>query len=204
MSFETVESKVSYGIGRNMGEQLKQSPVPSLDINAVVVGIKEAFAGEAAQLDGAVLEEAFAQINQVIEKQVAEQAQANVQKGLDFLAENAKKDGITTLESGLQYEVITKGEGKTPELNSQVKTHYHGTLIDGSVFDSSYDRGQPATFPVSGVIAGWTEALQLMSEGDKWRLFIPSELAYGERGSQGAIGPNEALVFDIELLEVLG
>lgn len=203
MSFETVEAKVSYGIGRNMGEQLKQSPVPSLDINAVVVGIKEAFAGEASQVEAAQLEEAFAQINQVIEKQVAEQAQANVQKGLDFLAENAKKEGVISLESGLQYEIVNSGSGKTPEASSQVKTHYHGTLIDGSVFDSSYDRGQPATFPVNGVIAGWTEALQLMSEGDKWRLYIPSELAYGERGSQGAIGPNEALIFDIELLEVV-
>ena len=119
-----------------------------------------------------------------------------------FLAANADKPGVTTLPSGLQYEVITAGTGQKPTLRSSVTTHYHGTLPNGTVFDSSYQRGQPATFPVNGVIAGWTEALQLMPEGSKWRLYIPSDLAYGKRGAGRDIGPDAALVFDVELLKV--
>ena len=203
MSLETVEQKVSYGIGRNMGEQLKQSPVPNLDMNAVIVGIKEVFEGVQPQLSNEELEMAFSQINQLIQQKVAAAAGENQPKGDAFLAENGKKEGVVTLESGMQYEVINAGSGKTPSSTDQVKTHYHGTLIDGSVFDSSYDRGQPATFGVNQVIAGWTEALQLMQEGAKWRLYIPANLAYGERGSQGAIGANETLIFDVELLEVM-
>ena len=126
----------------------------------------------------------------------------NKAEGEAFLAENAQKPGITTLPSGLQYEIITEGTGKKPTLRSSVTTHYHGTLPSGKVFDSSYQRGQPATFPVNGVIAGWTEALQLMPEGSKWRLYIPSDLAYGKRGAGRDIGPDSALVFDVELLKV--
>jgi FKBP-type peptidyl-prolyl cis-trans isomerase FklB len=123
--------------------------------------------------------------------------------GDTFLAENAKKDGVVVLESGLQYEVITEGSGALPTLASTVRTHYHGTFADGRVFDSSVERGEPAEFPVGGVIAGWTEALQLMKEGSKWRLYVPSDLAYGEQGSQGAIPPHCALVFEVELLNVV-
>ena len=119
-----------------------------------------------------------------------------------FLSENAKRDGITVLASGLQYEVLTAGEGAKPALENTIRAHYHGTLSDGTVFDSSYDRGEPAEFPISGVIPGWTEALQLMGTGSKWRLYIPSELAYGEQGV-GSIPPHSALVFDVELLEIL-
>ena len=123
--------------------------------------------------------------------------------GAAFLADNAKKEGVTVTESGLQYEVITEGTGATPSAESTVRTHYHGMFTDGSVFDSSVDRGEPAEFPVGGVIAGWTEALQLMKEGSKWRLTIPYNLAYGEQGSQGAIPPFSTLVFEVELIAVL-
>ena len=122
--------------------------------------------------------------------------------GEKFLEENKDKDGVTTLESGLQYKVLEEGAGKQPSATDSVTVHYRGSLIDGREFDSSYSRGQPATFPVNGVIAGWVEALQLMKEGDKWQLFIPSDLAYGQRGSGPDIGPDEVLVFDIELLKV--
>jgi FKBP-type peptidyl-prolyl cis-trans isomerase FklB len=120
----------------------------------------------------------------------------------NFLEENATKEGVTVLESGLQYKVLTEGSGKTATETDSVTVHYLGTLPDGTKFDSSYDRGEPATFPVNGVIAGWVEALQLMKEGDKWQLYIPSDLAYGERGAGGVIGPNATLVFDVELITV--
>jgi len=124
------------------------------------------------------------------------------EEGEAFLTANKEKEGVVTLPSGLQYQVITEGTGEKPSVNSNVTTHYHGTTIDGKVFDSSVQRGQPASFPVSGVIKGWTEALQLMPVGSKWRLFIPSELAYGERGAGDAIGPHSALIFEVELLSI--
>ena len=129
-------------------------------------------------------------------------ADINLREGEEFLAINATKKGVVTLESGMQYEVLTSGSGATPGLNDKVTTHYTGTLIDGTVFDSSVERGQPASFPVSGVIKGWTEALQLMKEGDKWKLYIPYDLAYGERGAGANIGPYAALIFEIELISV--
>ena len=126
----------------------------------------------------------------------------NLKEGEAFLDENKKKEGVTTLPSGLQYKVLKSGAGKTPKATDKVTTHYRGTLIDGTVFDSSYDRGEPTTFPVGGVIRGWTEALQLMKEGDKWQLYVPAQLGYGERGAGGKIGPNTTLLFEIELLKV--
>ncbi len=151
----------------------------------------------------AELQAAF-QVLQSKMQAAAEAAAAQAaQAGVDFLAENAKREGVITLESGLQYEVVTAGTGATPDASSTVRTHYEGTLISGEVFDSSYKRGQPAEFPVGGVIAGWTEALQLMQEGAKWRLYIPSELAYGARGAGNSIPPHSALIFDIELIKVL-
>jgi FKBP-type peptidyl-prolyl cis-trans isomerase FklB len=134
----------------------------------------------------------------------AEAGAKNIKAGEAFLAENAKKDGVKTTASGLQYKVVKSGSGKTPGLNDTVKVHYHGTLIDGTVFDSSVDRGEPVTFPVNGVIPGWTEALQLMKVGDKWQLVIPAKLAYGENGAGGKIGPNSVLQFDVELLAIEG
>ena len=129
-------------------------------------------------------------------------APAIAETGADFLANNAKKEDVTVTESGLQYEVIQSGEGRSPGRTDRVTVHYRGTLVDGREFDSSYKRGEPATFPLNRVIAGWTEGLQLMKEGDKWRLFIPSNLGYGQRGAGGMIGPNETLIFEVELLKV--
>ncbi len=126
----------------------------------------------------------------------------NLKEGEAFLAANAKKEAVTTLPSGLQYKVLKSGKGKSPKATDTVKVHYHGTLLDGTVFDSSVERGEPATFPVNGVIPGWVEALQIMKEGDKWQLTIPPKLAYGERGAGGKIGPNSVLVFDVELLSI--
>jgi FKBP-type peptidyl-prolyl cis-trans isomerase FklB len=141
-------------------------------------------------------------IRQRMQVEAQQKAEAAAAECRAFLAENAKRDGVVVLESGLQYEVLSAGDGAKPTREDSVRTHYHGTLIDGSVFDSSYQRGQPAEFPVGGVIAGWTEALQLMNAGSKWRLYVPSELAYGAQGV-GSIPPHSTLVFDVELLDVL-
>jgi FKBP-type peptidyl-prolyl cis-trans isomerase len=130
-------------------------------------------------------------------------AQDNLQKGKDFLEQNAQQDGVISTASGLQYKVLEEGAGSLPSANDQVTVHYRGTSIDGAEFDSSYSRGQPATFPVGGVISGWVEALQIMPQGSKWELYIPSNLAYGERGAPPSIGPNETLVFEVELLKVV-
>jgi len=203
MSFETPAQIVSYLIGRQVGDQLKTNQFPDFDIDGVAKGIKDTFAEAEMPLSEEQIEGAYKVIQeqmQVIQEKAAVEGQ---KEGADFLAENAKKDGIITLESGLQYEVMVEGKGDKPSKESTVRTHYHGTFIDGKVFDSSVERGQPAEFPVGGVIAGWTEALQLMAEGSKWRLFIPSDLAYGPQGSQGAIPPHSALVFEVELLNIL-
>jgi FKBP-type peptidyl-prolyl cis-trans isomerase FklB len=141
-------------------------------------------------------------IQDFFKKQQAKASESVIEEGEKFLIDNAKRNEVTTLESGLQYEILKTGEGPKPSLNDQVTTHYHGTLIDGTVFDSSVDRGEPATFPVSGVIKGWTEALQLMSVGSKWKLFVPYDLAYGERGAGPQIGPFTTLVFEVELIKI--
>ncbi|NLD14397.1 MAG: FKBP-type peptidyl-prolyl cis-trans isomerase [Gammaproteobacteria bacterium] len=202
IELNTDESRVSYGIGRQMGEQLRQNPPPGTDIEAVAAGLRDAFAGVESAVSQEALVASFAIIREQMEAAEAEKAKAAARAGKDFLQDNAKKDGVVTLESGLQYEILTTGEGDKPVRESTVRTHYHGTLIDGSVFDSSYERGQPAEFPVSGVIAGWTEALQLMPVGSKWRLYVPSELAYGGQ-AVGSIPPHSTLVFDVELLAIL-
>ncbi|WP_341707529.1 FKBP-type peptidyl-prolyl cis-trans isomerase [Halopseudomonas sp.] len=200
---DTDEKRVSYGIGRQMGEQLLASNIPDLALELVAAGLKDAFQQQSSQVPEGELQAAF-QVLQGKMQAAAEAAAAQAaQAGVDFLTENAKREGVITLESGLQYEVVTAGTGATPEASSTVRTHYEGTLISGEVFDSSYKRGQPAEFPVGGVIAGWTEALQLMQEGAKWRLYIPSELAYGARGAGNSIPPHSALIFDIELIKVL-
>ncbi|MFZ2288586.1 MAG: FKBP-type peptidyl-prolyl cis-trans isomerase [Halopseudomonas yangmingensis] len=201
-SFDNDALRVSYGIGRQMGDQLSNSNIPDLDLDAVASGLKDAFAGRPSQVDEQALQAAFQQLQARMQEAAEQEAQAARQAGVDFLAENARRDGVVTLASGLQYEVISAGTGATPGASSTVQTHYEGTLINGEVFDSSYRRGQPAEFPVGGVIAGWTEALQLMQEGAKWRLFIPSDLAYGARAA-GSIPPHSTLVFDIELLKVM-
>ncbi|MBE8716762.1 FKBP-type peptidyl-prolyl cis-trans isomerase [Cellvibrio polysaccharolyticus] len=200
----TPEAKASYGIGRQMGEQLAANPFEGVVNSAVAAGLIDALEGKESTVSRADLEAAFGVISQRMQEVQAAKAKELAGAGEAFLAENAKKAGITTTASGLQYEVITEGEGAKPTATSRVKTHYHGTLIDGTVFDSSYDRGQPIDFAVNGVIAGWTEALQLMPVGSKWRLYVPYNLAYGERGAGAAIGPFSTLIFDVELLDIVG
>ena len=177
-----------------------------LDPQVLAKGIMDAMTKQKPQMTEDEIRATLLAFQQQLQKdaqtKMQKEAEANVAKGKKFLADNAKKEGVKTTKSGLQYKVIKSGSGKTPKLTDEVTTHYRGTLIDGTEFDSSYKRKQPATFPVNRVIGGWTEALQLMKEGDKWQLFIPSDLAYGERGSGPDIGPNEVLIFDIELLKV--
>lgn len=202
-NYTTVEQRVSYGIGRQMGDQLAANPFDGVDAAAVAAGVMDALQGKESVVASADLEAAFGEISQRMKAKEAEKSKLMAAEGEAFLAENAKKEGVTVTASGLQYEVVTAGTGPKPSASSRVKTHYHGTLIDGTVFDSSYNRGQPIDFAVNGVIAGWTEALQLMPTGSKWRLYIPYNLAYGERGAGGSIAPYSALIFDVELLEVL-
>ncbi|MET1257190.1 FKBP-type peptidyl-prolyl cis-trans isomerase [Aliikangiella maris] len=201
--YNTHELKASYGVGRNMGMQLLNQSFDGLAIDAVAKGLIDAFNQAESLVSENELNESFQHITKIMQAKQAELSQGVIEEGKRFLSENSKKDGVTVTESGLQYEVITAGEGEKPTASSRVQTHYHGTLIDGTVFDSSYERGQPAEFAVNGVIAGWTEALQLMNVGAKWRLTIPYELAYGERGAGNAIGPYSTLVFDVELLAIL-
>ncbi len=202
MSFDTIEQRVSYGVGRQLGDQLRNNPFKEFDITAVQAGISDALADVTSQVSDEDLNEAFSVISKKLQEQEQAAAKEASAEGEIFLADNAKRDEVTVTESGLQYEVITTGEGEKPSAESTVSVHYHGTFANGDVFDSSVERGQPAEFPVNGVIAGWTEALQLMTEGSKWKLTIPYDLAYGERGSQGAIPPYATLVFDVELLSI--
>ncbi|MCR9234075.1 MULTISPECIES: FKBP-type peptidyl-prolyl cis-trans isomerase [Gimesia] len=199
------KQKVSYGIGYNLGQNLMRDNL-DLDPQVLAKGIMDAMTKQKPQMTEDEIRATLLAFQQQLQKdaqtKMQKEAEANVAKGKKFLADNAKKEGVKTTKSGLQYKVIKSGSGKTPKLTDEVTTHYRGTLIDGTEFDSSYKRKQPATFPVNRVIGGWTEALQLMKEGDKWQLFIPSDLAYGERGSGPDIGPNEVLIFDIELLKV--
>ena len=201
--FETIEQRVSYGVGRQLGDQLRNNPFKDFDITAVQAGIADALANADSPLSDEDLNAAFSVVSKKLQAQEQEIAKEKAAEGEAFLAANAKRDEVSVTESGLQYEVITTGEGEKPSAASTVSVHYHGTFSNGDVFDSSVERGQPAEFPVGGVIAGWTEALQLMTEGSKWKLTIPYDLAYGEQGSQGAIPPYSTLVFDVELLSII-
>ena len=195
--------QASYGVGLNIGRQLSQEDV-QVNADAVAAGIVDAIQGNEQRIDDELIAAAFEKIR---EEQMRKQAALDdeaAQASQAFLAENAKKEGVTVTDSGLQYEVITAGKGdKKPAANNVVRVHYHGTLVDGSVFDSSVDRGQPAEFPVGGVIQGWVEALQLMNVGDKWKLTIPADLAYGAQSPSPRIPANSALVFEVELLEIV-
>ncbi len=199
----STEELVSYGIGRQMGQQLADNPFDGVSPAAVAQGLLDALNGVEMPYSNEQMQAAFGEVNERMQAKEAEQSKTLAAAGEAFLAENAKKAGITVTASGLQYEVITQGSGAIPTKTSKVKTHYHGTLIDGTVFDSSVNRGQPIDFPVGGVIAGWTEALQLMPVGSKWRLYIPHNLAYGERGAGASIKPYSALIFDVELLDIV-
>ena len=193
----TIDS-VSYGLGVAIGNNLKNSGFDSVKVDIMSQALKEVFEGKATMKQ----EDADKIIQGYMAEKEKMKGQENVAKGKAFLEENKKKAGVQTTASGMQYIVMKEGTGAKPGLNDKVTTHYHGTLIDGTVFDSSVERGQPASFPVSGVIPGWTEALQMMPVGSKWKLFLPSELAYGERGAGGKIGPNSVLVFEVELLSI--
>ena len=194
------KDKISYSIGLNIGFNLKKQNV-TINLDTFVLGLKDVLAGKPQMTEEQVKETMTAFEKEMTDKQKA----AGVKNGADgekFLAENKKKEGVKTTASGLQYKVLKEGSGAQPKETDTVIANYRGTLIDGTEFDSSYKRGQPATFPVSGVIRGWTEALQLMKAGSKYQLFIPANLAYGERAIGGDIGPNSTLIFEVELLDV--
>ncbi|MBR4065773.1 MAG: FKBP-type peptidyl-prolyl cis-trans isomerase [Bacteroidaceae bacterium] len=192
--------KFSYGLGMGIGQNLLSMGVKEMSIEDFVKGIKDILSGNNTEMTHA---EAQKVVNEHFRKLSEEAYAANKAAGEKFLAENAKKQGIVTLPSGLQYEVIKEGNGKKPSATDRVQCHYEGTLIDGTVFDSSIKRGEPAIFGVNQVIRGWVEALQLMNEGAKWRLYIPYNMAYGENGAGEMIPPYSALVFDVELIKVL-
>ncbi|GAB2701664.1 peptidyl-prolyl cis-trans isomerase [Hymenobacter frigidus] len=209
MNLDSHQAQVSYIIGRDLARNFAQQGL-ELDVDTLAGALKEGLQGLPSRLTQEEMQAAMQQLQEQMGGTDNDQQDQdsdtmnnnNKAEGEAFLAENAKKSGVTTLPSGLQYEVLTAGAGKKPSLGSSVTTHYHGTLINGTVFDSSYQRGQPATFPVNGVIAGWTEALQLMGEGSKYRLYIPSDLAYGKRGAGRDIPGDTALIFDVELIKV--
>ena len=192
--------KLSYALGLSMGNNFKSSGIQTLSVTDFANGVKAVYEGEKPEM---TYDEAKQVINDFFTQMQREVNDRNRAEGEAFLAENKKKSGVVVLPSGLQYEVLTEGKGKKPAATDRVQCHYHGTLIKGEVFDSSIERGEPAVFGVSQVIPGWVEALQLMPEGSKWRLFIPSDLAYGENGAGGKIAPNSTLIFDVELLKVL-
>ncbi len=203
-SLETEEQKVSYSFGLVFGKRMIND-LPDLDVDVFVQGLKDSFQGKAPLLTDEQVGKILEEFQRDMQQQQVEKVQAigatNKKSGTDFLAENKDKEGVVTLESGLQYKILTEGKGAQPGASDVVRVHYTGSLVNGEVFDSSVERGDPVTFPVNGVIAGWTEALQLMPKGSKWQLFIPSDLAYGPNGNR-SIGPNETLLFDVELIEI--
>ncbi|MFB6341336.1 FKBP-type peptidyl-prolyl cis-trans isomerase [Saccharicrinis sp. FJH62] len=192
--------KLSYALGLSVAGSLLGSGVKEMDFEKFNKGLRDAMEGKMPEISS---EEARQVLNDFFESVQNKASEINKKAGDDFLNENAKREEVTVLPSGLQYEVLTDGEGNKPSATDSVKCHYHGTLIDGTVFDSSVQRGAPATFGVNQVIKGWVEALQLMTEGSKWKLFIPSELAYGNQGAGQMIGPDTTLVFEVELLEIV-
>jgi FKBP-type peptidyl-prolyl cis-trans isomerase FklB len=198
----TDEQKASYGFGLQFGDQLLRNQFDGLDLEAVLAGIQHWYHQQEAALDDAAINASYRVIQDRRQAHEAEQAGKRQQLADMFLQANAAREGVTTTASGLQYEVLEAGAGASPGPTSTVVTHYHGTLVDGTVFDSSVERGEPAEFGVNQVIPGWTEALQLMSVGDKWRIVCPPRLAYGDRGAGAAIAPNSALVFEIHLIAV--
>lgn len=204
-SLKDTKDKLGYGIGLDMGKTFKKQGL-EINADALLKGFKDGISGAEPKISEEELKAVFLQVQQEMAKKQQEEATKasakNQKEGKDYLETNKKKPGVVTTASGLQYKVITAGTGPKPKADSLVKTHYKGTLIDGTEFDSSYKRNEPAEFEVGQVIKGWTEALQLMPVGSKWQLVIPSELAYGERGAGGAIPPNATLVFEVELISI--
>jgi FKBP-type peptidyl-prolyl cis-trans isomerase FklB len=212
LSFCTTEEKIelkddkakeSYSVGYQFGQNLKKMET-DLDAEILSAAIQDGLSGKESRLSDEEMRAAVAKLREktvaAMHASIKEQAQKNLAEGEKFLAENKTKEGVKTTESGLQYKVIKEGEGASPKAGDTVTVHYRGTFVDGSEFDSSYQRGQPATFPLTGVIPGWTEALLLMKKGSKWELYIPPELAYGQRGAGNHIPPNSTLIFEVELI----
>lgn len=201
---ENEQEKVSYSFGLVLGKRM-QNDLPELNVDVFMQGVKDAIQNKAPLLNDNEVAEVLSKFQRDMQQKqmenVQEISEKNQKVGQEFLAKNKDKEGVVTLESGLQYKVLTEGKGPQPSGADVVKVHYTGSLISGEVFDSSVERGEPVTFPLNGVIAGWTEALQLMPTGSKWQLFIPSELAYGTNGNR-SIGPNETLLFDVELISI--
>lgn len=205
-SLKSQEAKASYVIGLQLGKQLMISK-DDIDLNAMKLGMQDIFSGHQPRLTNDEMQTAMKNFQESKKKRelamMSKFSNHNKKEGAAYLAANKKKKGVITLPSGLQYKVLKSGNGKiSPKDTDKVVTHYHGTLIDGTVFDSSYDRGQPVSFPVNAVIKGWTEILQKMKVGDKWQVVIPSNLAYGEQGAPPSIGPDATLIFDVELLKI--
>jgi len=197
--------KISYSIGLSIGNNFKQQSI-DITLQPLMQGIEDALKNAPPLMTDEEIQQTMELFRKTMTEKIKREKDAmsekNLKEGQDFLKQNQTKKNVVTTASGLQYQVVKEGTGNTPGLNDTVVTHYQGSLLNGQEFDSSYKRGQPAVFPVNGVIKGWTEALQLMKTGAKWKLFIPAHLAYGERGAGNAIGPNETLIFDIELLEI--
>ncbi|MBO4943595.1 MAG: FKBP-type peptidyl-prolyl cis-trans isomerase [Muribaculaceae bacterium] len=198
--------RLSYALGLSMGNNFRSSGIESIQVQDFADGVAAVFEGVEPKMSyneaKATIQAFFTELQKKQEEQASAMAEVNAKAGKDFLDNNGKREEVKVLPSGLQYEVIAEGAGDSPKASDTVKVHYTGKLIDGTVFDSSVERGEPATFGVTQVIPGWVEALQLMKPGSKWRLFIPSQLAYGPQGAGGVIGPNQTLIFDVELLEV--
>ena len=205
-TLKTQQEKVGYAIGMNIATNMMQQKL-DIDADQLAAGLTAVLKGEETVLSREEMGQILTAFQQEMQmKQMAEMAAEsakNEKLSQEYLEKNAKLDGVVTLESGLQYKIIKAGEGASPKADSKVQVHYRGTLLDGTEFDSSYKRGEPVSFPVNGVIAGWTEALQLMKEGAKWQLVIPADLAYAERGAPPTIPPNATLIFDVELLKIL-
>ncbi|MCP9610725.1 FKBP-type peptidyl-prolyl cis-trans isomerase [Coprobacter tertius] len=192
--------KLSYALGLSMGNNFKSSGISKIDVSDFAKGVKAVYENEKPEM---TYDEAKQVINEFFTQMQKEITEKNAAEGKKFLDENKKRENVVTLPSGLQYEIMKEGNGEKPKATDKVKCHYHGTLTNGQVFDSSVQRGEPAVFGVNQVIPGWVEALQMMPVGSKWKLYIPSELAYGERGAGDAIAPNSALVFEVELLDIV-
>ena len=192
--------KLSYALGLSMGHNFLGSGIKSLNVEDFAKGVEAVYKQEKPEIS---FDEAKKIINEFFSNLQDEIAETNKQAGKEFLAENAKRSGVVVLPSGLQYEVLAEGKGRKPKVTDKVQCHYHGTLIDGQVFDSSIQRGTPAVFGVNQVIPGWVEALQLMPEGSRWKLYRPSDLAYGEQGAGGSIPANATLIFEVELIKIL-
>ncbi|MBQ0725082.1 MAG: FKBP-type peptidyl-prolyl cis-trans isomerase [Cycloclasticus sp.] len=198
---QTDKEKLSYTMGQQIGAGIKQDKL-DVDTDTLVLGLSHQLNGEESLLSGEEMRAVIEDFQKQMQSQASGVQQKNAETGAQFLADNVNNEGVQVLSSGMQYIVLAEGEGEKPAATDTVNVHYEGSLINGTVFDSSIKRGEPATFPVNGVIQGWQEALQLMNVGAKWKVFIPSNLAYGENGAGGSIGPNETLIFEMELLAI--